>query len=86
VIKDDLMALFVCFQRGELPLFKLNFGVITLFLKNENEVHIHQYRPICLLNVSFKIYTKVATNRVSDLAHKVIRHTQTACMPGCYIL
>ena len=43
---------------------------------------IQQYRPICLLNVSFKIFTKVATIRISDVAHKVIRPTQTAFMPG----
>jgi hypothetical protein len=52
-IKHDLMALFDCSQRGELPLFKLNFGVITLLPKKENATQIQQYRPICLLNVSF---------------------------------
>jgi hypothetical protein len=36
VIKNDLMALFECFQRGDLPLYKLNFGVITLLHKKEN--------------------------------------------------
>ncbi|WVZ64587.1 hypothetical protein U9M48_014082, partial [Paspalum notatum var. saurae] len=28
---------------------------------------IQQYRPICLLNVSFKIFTKVATNRINSV-------------------
>jgi mannosylglycoprotein endo-beta-mannosidase len=86
VIKEDLMALFVMLQTGELPLFKLNFGVITLLPKKENAVQIQQYRPICLLNVSFKVFTKVATNRISELASKVIRPTQTAFMPGRNIL
>jgi hypothetical protein len=53
VIKFDLMALFECFQKGKLPLYKLNFGVITLLPKKENATQIQQYRPICLLNVSF---------------------------------
>ena len=52
------MALFNQLYSGELPLFKLNFGVITLLPKKENAVQIQQYRPICLLNVSFKIFTK----------------------------
>ena len=33
VIRDDLMALFVQLKQGNLPLFKLNFGVITLLPK-----------------------------------------------------
>jgi hypothetical protein len=80
------MAPFVCFPKGELPLFKLNFGIITLLPKKENAVQIQQYRPICLLNVSFNFFTKVATNHIYDLAHTVIRPSQTAFMPGRHIL
>ena len=36
--------------------------------------------------MSFKIFTKVATNRIMELAHKVIRPTQTSFMPGRHIL
>jgi hypothetical protein len=38
VIEVDLMNLFECFQRGELPLFQLNHGTIILLTKKENEV------------------------------------------------
>jgi hypothetical protein len=69
-----------------LSLYKLNFGVITLLPKKEDVVKIQQYRPICLLNVSFKIFTKVGTNRIMGIAPKVIRPTQTAFMPGRHIL
>jgi hypothetical protein len=41
---------------------------------------------ICLLNVSFKIFTKVGTNRVTSIAHKVIKPTQSAFIPGRNIL
>ena len=75
VIKSDLMAMFQELKNGDLPLFKLNFGVITLLPKKEDASHIEQYRPICLLNVSFKIFTKVGTNRVSSIAQKVIHPT-----------
>ena len=86
VIKDDLFAMFRDFQKGELPLFHLNFGIIILLPKKENAIQIQQYRPICLLNVSFKIFTKVGTNRITEVAQKVIRPTQTAFMPGRHIL
>jgi hypothetical protein len=36
--------------------------------------------------VSFKIFTKVATNRISKIAEKVIRPTQTTFMPGRHIV
>jgi hypothetical protein len=42
--------------------------------------------PICLLNVSFKIFTKVATNRISQIAQKVISPSQTAFQPGRNIM
>jgi hypothetical protein len=60
VIKSDLMALFGQLHRGELSLYELNFGVITVLPKKENAVKIQQYRPICLLIVRLKIFTKVA--------------------------
>jgi hypothetical protein len=41
---------------------------------------------ICLLNVSFKIFTKVATNRLMDVAQKVINLTRTTFLPGRNIM
>jgi mannosylglycoprotein endo-beta-mannosidase len=46
VIKDDFMALFDQFTNGDLPLYKLNFGIITLLPKKEDAVRIQQYKPI----------------------------------------
>jgi hypothetical protein len=46
------MRLFEVSQKGELPLFHLNYGTIVLLPKKENDVQIQQYRPICLFNVS----------------------------------
>jgi hypothetical protein len=86
VIKGDLMSMFNQLHSGDLQLFKLNFGVITLLPKKENAIQIQQYRPICLLNVSFKIFTKVATIRANTVAEKVISPTQSAFMPGRHIL
>jgi hypothetical protein len=40
VIKGDLMALFKDFHEGRLPLFSLNFGIITLLPKQKEATHI----------------------------------------------
>jgi hypothetical protein len=41
---------------------------------------IQQYRPICLLNVSYKIFTKVATNRINQVAEHIISPSQMTFM------
>jgi hypothetical protein len=81
IIKNDLMALFWEFHKGGLPLYSLNFGTIILLPKCREAATIQQYRPICLLNVSFKIFTKLATNRISHIAKKVISPSQIAFLP-----
>uniref|UniRef100_A0A453NB92 Reverse transcriptase domain-containing protein n=1 Tax=Aegilops tauschii subsp. strangulata TaxID=200361 RepID=A0A453NB92_AEGTS len=86
IIKDDLMPMFHDFFDGHLELFHLNFGIITLLPKKNEAVRIEQFRPICLLNVSFKIFTKVGTNRLTQIAHSVVQPSQTAFMPGRHIL
>jgi hypothetical protein len=86
IIKDDLMALFIDFHQGTLPLHRLNFGTIILLPKCKEVMIVHQSRPIYLLNTSFKIFTKVATNRITEVAKKVISPTQTAFLSGRNIM
>ena len=86
VIKGDLMCMFHDLHKGDIPLFSLNFGVITLLPKINDATRIQQFRPICLLNVSFKIFTKVATLRINSVADHIISPTQTAFMRGRNIL
>jgi hypothetical protein len=59
VVKKYFMAMFFffAFHRGDLPLFYLRLGTIIILPKKENVVQIQQYCPICLLNVSIKIFT-----------------------------
>ena len=66
--------------------FSLNFGVITLITKVQDRNRIEQYIQIFLLNVSFKIFTKVATVQVNSIADSIIGPTQTAFMKGWNIL
>jgi hypothetical protein len=85
-IKSDLLEMFSVFHAGHLELFCLNFSEIILLPKVNEAQRIQQYRPICLLNVSFKIFTKVATIRLNSVADHVVQPSQTACMQGRNIL
>src|SRR6266508_6933585 len=80
------MSMFQELHAGDLPLFSLNFGVITLIPKVQQANLIQQYKPICLLNVSFKSFTKVSTNRLNRVADKVISPSQMAFLCGRNIL
>jgi hypothetical protein len=71
-IKSDLLQMFSVLHAGQLELFHLNFGEVILLSKVMDAERIQQYRPICLLNVGFKIFTKVATIRLNTVADHVM--------------
>jgi hypothetical protein len=58
IVKDDLIQLFQFFHKGELHIYSLNFRIITHLPKTNNVIHIQQFHPICLLNVSFNFFYK----------------------------
>jgi hypothetical protein len=82
----DILQMFSVLHNGQLEIFLLNFGEIILLPKVNEAERIQQYRPICLLNVSFKIFTKVATIRLNTVADPVVQPSQTAFMQGWNIL
>jgi hypothetical protein len=55
VIKDDLISLFEDWYAGNLDIFRLNFAMITLIPKENDAREMGKFRPISLLNCSFKI-------------------------------
>jgi hypothetical protein len=85
-IKSDLLDLFRCLHAGHLEQFHLNFGEISLLPKVNEAERIWQYRSICLFNVSFKIFTKVATLSLNTVTDNVVRPSQTAFMQERIIL
>jgi hypothetical protein len=86
LVKLDLLVMFADMHDGTLPLYSLNFGMLILLPKCREAEKIQQYRPICLLNVSFEIFTKVLTNWLTSVAQKVISPTQMTFLPGRNII
>lgn len=86
VIKPDLMLMFDDWFKGGLDLKRLSYGVITLLPKVKEANNIRQYRPICLVNVDYKIFTKTLTNRIGDMAKDILDQAQTAFTKGRSIL
>lgn len=71
-IKEELKSMFNDFYNDKLDIQRLNYGVITLVPKLKEAKNIKHFRPICLLNVDFKCFTKVLTNRLIPVAKKII--------------
>ena len=61
IIKGDFMDMVNDFYLGNLDIERLNYGVITLVPKVKDANNVKQFRPICLLNIIYKIITKVLT-------------------------
>lgn len=61
-----------------MDLSKVNYGVITLLSKGDNADVIQKYRPICLLKVLFKIFTKGMVIRLGPVMPKLIAPYQNA--------
>jgi hypothetical protein len=86
VLKWWIMQMMEDFYKGQLNLARLNYGIIILLPKLREVVNIRQYRPICLLNVFYKLFTKVLAIRLMEVADDVIRKSQTAFIKNRDIL
>lgn len=54
LIKKDLVEMFEDFHKGKLDLYRLNCPLVTLIPKVGDASDMKQFRPISLLNCSFK--------------------------------
>jgi hypothetical protein len=81
-----LFNLFNSFHDGSLNIERLNFGIVTLIPKVPDATDIKAFRPICLLNVCYKIITKVLTNRLARCITSVISDLQYGFIKGRYIM
>jgi hypothetical protein len=73
------------FHEHNISLERINYGIITLIPKGEDADIIQKYRPICLLQVLFKIFTKAMTARAEPIMGKLIHPCQNAFIRGRYI-
>ena len=60
---------------------ELNHTFIVLIPKNSNAAIVQQYRPISLCNVLYKIISKLLSNRLKRVFHKIVSPWQTAFVP-----
>ena len=64
----------------------VNRGIIKLLPKDGDKTLIRNWRPITLLNVSYKILAKIMALRLVNILPKFVNSTQTGFIKGRYIL
>ena len=53
-------------------------GIITLLHKKKSKTDTNNYRPICLLNIAYKLVTIIITRRLNPIMNFLTKETQTA--------
>lgn len=86
LVKDDLVHMFDDFHNGNLDLYRINCALVTLIPKVGEASNMKQFRPISLLNCSFKILSKILTLRLTSIAQRIVAPSQNAFIKGRYIL
>jgi hypothetical protein len=80
------MDLVKSFEEGELNIARLNYVMIVLIPKEEGAKTLKKFRPISLINCSFKIFTKALNNRIEKICDRLLPPNQTTFVKGRFIL
>ena len=70
-----------CLMDGYMPA-TLRQAIITLLFKKDDPELLKNWRPISLLNVDYKILTKVLVNRIKPLMSTVVNSDQCCSVLG----
>ncbi|KAK1274399.1 hypothetical protein QJS04_geneDACA021886 [Acorus gramineus] len=82
VVKEDLLDKFQGFQYGSHSIGCLNATFLALIPKKEGAIRVEEFRPISLVNGSYKMIAKVLANRLKSAIDSMIEANQTAFIPG----
>jgi hypothetical protein len=80
------MALVRGFEKGELNISRLNYAIIILIPKEEGAKNLKKFRPISLINSSFKVFAKALNNILEKICDKLLSSNQTTFVKDRYIL
>ena len=82
IIKATILELFQFMFKNKQTCKTQKRGNIILIPKNKNPIQVKDYRPITLLNVDLKLYTRIFANRLRQIIHKCLHPSQSGVVPG----
>jgi len=74
------------FENDNVNIAMLNYVMLTLIPKEAEATELRKFRPIALINCSFKIISKALNNWLIRICDRLISSHQTAFIEGRYIL
>jgi hypothetical protein len=63
------MAIVRAFEKGDVNITRLNYAMIILISKEEEAKSLKKFRPISLMNYSFKIFAKTLNSRLESISN-----------------
>ena len=75
--QEVILSILSWLNSGRLP-YPVNHTFITLIPKVKSPKYVHQFRPISLCNVLYKIFSKVVANRLKKILPSLISEHQSA--------
>ena len=85
VLGSDLVeVLNSCYLSGSMSLSQRR-GLISLIFKKGDRLDARNWRPISLLNVDYKLASRVIAGRLLKVIHLVVSEDQTCGVPGRFI-
>ncbi|XP_039043654.1 uncharacterized protein LOC120182883 [Hibiscus syriacus] len=85
LIGDDVKTFFLDILHGRTPMDSINKTVLVLIPKVKDRTLIHQFRPIELCTVIYKIVSKVLVNHLKHILLDCVDDTQVAFVSGIII-
>ena len=82
---DDLFEVFKAGLDDSQLAYTQYLAVKILLYKKNDRADIKNWRPISLLNVDYKMLSKVLAERLKSVLHEIIHTDQKGCIPGRYI-
>ena len=86
-IAPVLMEVFNCFLEGEKIPVEIKSAIICLLWKPNKDPHLAQnLPPIVLLNMDYKLFTKILNERIKERLDDLILPNQSGFVPSRYIV
>jgi ribonuclease HI len=82
IVKDAVLSSIWNFFRSNHLIKEQNHTFIALIPKKMGASSVHQFRPISLCNIIYKIISKILANRFKGLLHHFISPFQSAFVPS----
>ncbi|GJU81763.1 putative RNA-directed DNA polymerase, eukaryota, reverse transcriptase zinc-binding domain protein [Tanacetum coccineum] len=85
-IGKDFIDMIKTFEIDSHILRGCNSSFIALVPKNQNPLHIEDYRPISLIGCQYKVIAKLLANRLLQVVHTMVSDVQTTYIKGRHII